>query len=148
MNRKHWLGALGVAVMGAGALGAPAQASQSFTIYGSSAPAVNGAAAFLLSGCKSEVQKAIQGIDTVIIDVSGQVNTDVSITWSGVTAVKDAWGVGALSPTFFSAGCSQVANNVRGSSTPGTWAFRVPSNAKWLAVTSSYLFNVSLTTSW
>src|SRR5687768_7931099 len=73
MKRKHWLGVIGVPLVGLAAVGAPAQAQQ-YSIATSSASLYSGAHAFKESGCRDEAKTALQGIDTAFIDVSNRAN--------------------------------------------------------------------------
>jgi hypothetical protein len=148
MKHKHWLGAIGVLAIAAGVIGAPAHAAPSYTIYGSAVLGQSGTAQFMTSGCRAEVRSTVQGVDTVILDVSRQADTIVSVKWDGMATAAGVLG-GGLAPTFITGACAQIFQpNTPGGVTPGTWQFHIPARTTWLAITSNNLANVSLTPQW
>jgi hypothetical protein len=135
---------VGAALLGLGSLSAPARAVQSYTIH-SPAPAWSGANTFEFLGCNPTVASAVNGTDTVIIDISDRADKDVTVTWSAAAKQVAQNANGGLDPSFFTSVCGEIGMSVPGSGPNGpTWTFHVPPGSQWLAITSVGLVEVSL----
>jgi hypothetical protein len=124
----------------------PSHASTSYTIYSTGAywdTTTN----FTVAGCPAAMLTTPpNGIDSLIIDLKGR-SGSVTLTWTGVTQLKDSVGVlgGGLSASFVMPGCKPDAKDQFQSTKPGAWTFSIPAGAQYMLIKNFFMVDVNIT---
>lgn len=136
-----------VAMAAGFAVHSPAQAVSEYKIKTTRTSNVtDGGFVFGKAGCNPALDgSAIDGVDTVIIDISSRQNQFVTINWSGdARPAQTALGIGLI-PRFFSGSCGEFFNAASSSGVfPGNWTIFVPNGAKWLTITSNGILDATV----
>jgi hypothetical protein len=142
MSRRLALSIAFIAALALTVGATPANATQ-YSIRGSKV-FFSAANVFQLAQCPAAfVSSPANGSDSLVVDISGRANTAVGIGWNA-TVIPSQLG-GGLQASFFSESCVLMPTANRGSgTTPGTWTLQVPAGAKWIAIESVNLIDVTL----